>query len=531
MRRSTVLVSIILGTLFIVLGLALSSHLALAQDRSSAKYAGTRDCGSCHASAVRALRDRRHALALQDVGRNKQPILGDFSQGEAVRTIQFPSEDAPRPVTADDIAYAVGAGRYVQRYLYQTGRNTYIVLPVEWNAVEGIWQPYQLAENWPDPAYDWTLNCAGCHTTGLDVATGRWKEDGVQCETCHGPGDEHASIARRAGRRPNAEELVRIRQSIATGTDPQLCGQCHGRGQAVDSLHAFSVAYVPGQTDLLDSFVLVDPNDPALWWPTGQARGSNMQFNEWLESGHARGLATLRENGEYDEGCLTCHSADQAYRQRIIAAHEAGDRRGDAPDPLTLNEAQSGVACLSCHNPHSENPTDFNLIDEPYALCVSCHKSVSSDNLHHPVQEMYEGITIIPGIRGRPTSHFTQEGGPTCITCHMARVPVESFTLASHSMRPVMPGAAIDVEDLTDSCIVCHEEHVTAELMQKLIDDVQLDTQARIEAARRALTDADPSWVKLALDFVEGDGSRGIHNYAYTDALLDAVEAELGNDQ
>jgi hypothetical protein len=30
------------------------------------------------------------------------------------------------------------------------------------------------------------------------------------------------------------------------------------------------------------------------------------------------------------------------------------------------------------------------------------------------------------------------------------------------------------------------------------------------------------------LDFVDGDSSLGIHNYFYTDALLDAVEAELG---
>ncbi len=528
MRRLKFMVALVTGTLLIILGLAFSGEFVQAQDRSSAEYAGTRECGSCHASTVRALRDSRHALALQDVGRDKQAILGDFSRDDDVRMIQFPGEDSARPVTADDIAYTVGAGRYVQRYLYEIERNVYAVLPVEWNVSEGRWQPYQLAEAWPDPAYDWGLNCAGCHTTGLDITTGRWKDDGVQCETCHGPGDDHAKVASRAGRRPNAEELVEIRQSIASGTDAQLCGQCHSRGQAIDGLHAFPTAYLPGQTDLLDAFALVGDDDPSLWWPTGQARGNNMQFNEWLQGGHSQALLTLQESDYQEESCLTCHSADQAYRQRVIAAHEAGDRRGDAPEPLTLAEAQSGITCISCHNPHLKTPADFNLVDEPYTLCVSCHSSASSDNLHHPVREMYEGVTIIPGIEGRPTSHFTQEGGPTCTTCHMARVPVETYTLASHSMRPVMPGATIDVEGLVDSCTTCHEQQVTAELMQRLIDDVQFDTQVRLDAARQAVSDSSADWVKLALDFVEGDGSRGIHNYAYADALLDAVEAELG---
>jgi len=61
-----------------------------------------------------------------------------------------------------------------------------------------------------------------------------------------------------------------------------------------------------------------------------------------------------------------------------------------------------------------------------------------------------------------------------------------------------------------------------------LIAAIQTSTQARLETARAAVTDSTPAWVTQALDFVEGDGSLGVHNYTYADALLDAVYEELG---
>jgi predicted CXXCH cytochrome family protein len=496
-----------------------------AQDQG--RYIGASECRDCHRDMVRAHQSSRHALALQSPGRRFEAVLADFSTGEDLRTIRFPGEDMERTFTAEDIAFVIGAGRYVQRYLFEVGRNEYQVLPVEWNTVEGRWQPYPLAENWPDPAFDWTTNCAGCHTTGLNPERGRWVDAGVQCETCHGPGSQHADAAGRARRNPTDEQLARLRETIVSGADAQLCGQCHSQGLASDNLHRFPTAYQPGG-DLLAEFILAAPDQTAFWWPTGHARESNMQYNEWLTAGHASALTSLKGSQNVDDTCLSCHSGDYRYTQALIAAHEAGTRRGSAPDALTPETAQMGVTCITCHNPHGQNTADFNLTAEPYALCVSCHSSQNTPQLHHPVQEMYEGHRVIPNVLPVASSHFTDENGPNCVTCHMARVPVSSYTLASHSLSPVMPGAAADVEGLTDSCTVCHQDQVDALTMQKLIDDVQKDTRARLDTARAALTEITPDWVQTALTFVEGDGSLGIHNYAYTDRLLDAVEAELG---
>ncbi|MCS7072473.1 MAG: hypothetical protein NZM00_13280 [Anaerolinea sp.] len=390
------------------------------------------------------------------------------------------------------------------------------------------WIPLNLADSWDDPAYDWEQNCAFCHTTGLNLERGRWQDDGVQCEACHGPGSEHVDTASRAGRRPNDNELAAIRASISSAVDPQTCGQCHSRGVAQDEL-PFPVEYVPGD-DLSQHFTLTPLDQSDHWWVTGHARQPNMQYNEWLNSAHARSLVNLQaEGGEVEPECLSCHSADYRYTQRLIAAVDAGDRLGTAPEMPTLATAQHGVTCISCHNPHSAEGRAANLVAEPYDLCVSCHSNATiSEGIHHPVQEMYEGLPVIDGIAPVPGVHFTHSDGPTCTTCHAAEVPVTDGQRVSHALNPILPGAVLDVADLTDSCTICHTELVTAEALQAFIDDVQRDTQARIDTARAAVTPETPAWVSMALDFVAGDGSRGIHNYAYADAVLDAVFEELG---
>lgn len=62
-------------------------------------------------------------------------------------------------------------------------------------------------------------NCVSCHTTGFGYTTGFQIGDqdstlkGVQCETCHGPGKQHAGNPKKT--------------NIRSGKDTSLCLQCH----------------------------------------------------------------------------------------------------------------------------------------------------------------------------------------------------------------------------------------------------------------------------------------------------------------
>jgi hypothetical protein len=84
-----------------VLLLAAAGFLLLAADATptyaqipaEAEYVGERECSSCHRDMDRAHEGTRHALTLQKSGGNDNPILGDFTQGDDVRQVQFPGED------------------------------------------------------------------------------------------------------------------------------------------------------------------------------------------------------------------------------------------------------------------------------------------------------------------------------------------------------------------------------------------------------------------------------------------------------
>jgi hypothetical protein len=108
-----------LGLFLCGLSLAFSSTPSYAQgtDQTPADYVGSLECASCHSDLSRIHAASRHSLALQDVSSDKKAIQADFTLGEKERTVQFPGESAPRPFTADDIAYVIGSGRTVERYV------------------------------------------------------------------------------------------------------------------------------------------------------------------------------------------------------------------------------------------------------------------------------------------------------------------------------------------------------------------------------------------------------------------------------
>ncbi|MBN1963174.1 MAG: hypothetical protein JW910_00905 [Anaerolineae bacterium] len=512
--------------IFLISGLALLSLVSVVQAQGGGRtYVGAGECRSCHQGLSTHQATSLHALALQDVSTDQTPIVADFSQGEAVRTVTLPGAADARPFTADDVAYAVGAGRYTQRYLVAAD-DGYLLLPAQWNAHESTWEPFTLAESWPDAAYAWGPNCAYCHTVGLEVETFTWLDDGVRCEACHGPGSEHVALAEAAPLRASTDELAAIRGAIYVGADAQVCGQCHSAGTDGTTGLPYPVGYRPGD-ELLAGFTLVPPEDHAAWWPTGHGRAVNMQFSEWVHSGHSILPDGLAASDMAQDACLSCHSADYNYAEAIRALFADGTLRGTPPEAVTVETAQFAVTCITCHSVHSEADFFITSDDVRDDLCVACHSNNTGleDFLHHPVQEMIEGVTLVAAVPGIAGTHFTAENGPDCLTCHMPRVPGNEQARVSHALTPVVRDVPAELETLV-GCTECHTGF-TAAAMQTFVDDAQTGTLERLDAARAALNTDSPAWVEQALDFVAGDGSLGVHNYLYTDALLDAVETEL----
>lgn len=477
----------------------------------------------CHRVVLRDHSTTRHASTLRDVTLINNAVLADFSQGEDVRTVLMPGETEPRPFELSDVTYALGTGKNVQRYLYNAGLDEYLVLPAQWNVRTQAWEPYGETEQWPDESYDFGPNCAGCHTTDFHLDEFFWEEDGVQCESCHGPGSLHVEAV------GSNADLATIRATIVMSPDSQICGQCHSQGTDPNTNLPFSVAYQPGVSDLLadDVFTLVAPDDEAHWYSTGHAEQKYMQYNEMLVSAHETALSDMQASDAADESCLSCHSGDYRWAADLLDQYESGERVGIRPEQVSLQTAQFGITCANCHDPHSTTGLPAMARTDTYSMCVGCHVNPpDSDSIHHPAQEMFEGIPLVANIDASPSAHFTAENGPRCTTCHMPEVPVEqSGVRASHRWTPVLPGTT---EALQDSCTGCHTDFTDVEGMTQIVEGIQSGTRSRLDAAKAAMTDSQPEWIGQALAFVENDGSEGIHNYAYTNALLSAAELELG---
>jgi len=493
------------------------------------RYAGSGECRECHRDINTAHRDTPHALTLVSVAPDAEtnPVLADFSVGEDVRDVTFPDDEA-RAFTADDVAYTLGAGVHVQAYIYEAEDGLY-VLPAQWNTVDGEWTALDLDESWPSEAYAFGQQCAGCHTVGLETDGYTWVEPGVMCESCHGPGMDHIEAADDAGGRISDAERAELYALVNLGLDSATCGSCHVRGLSTDGVHPYPTDYYPGQ-DLSASFNAFGPDDDVHFFGSGHAQLPNMQYNEWMTSSHANSLTDMQDAVEdYGPACLECHSVASQRMDQLMS--------NDDIDPATvtaesvLEEFPHGVTCATCHDAHMELEDGAERLAAGLRvpveqMCVSCHMDTeATDGLHVTTSILYEGAALVEPVDAVPGAHYEAEDGPTCATCHMATVDTYNGERNSHTFNIVNPADALDEETLQDSCSGCHEENPAS--LGDLIEDIQVNTRDRIEMARAAITDDTPEWITTALDAVERDGSAGVHNYAYTDALLDAVEAEL----
>jgi len=65
--------------------------------------------------------------------------------------------------------------------------------------------------------------CLKCHTTGYDETTGKYSEEGVTCEACHGAG-EVFSYFMEIGKAPEGQKIAKVG---TFGTPYNVCGPCH----------------------------------------------------------------------------------------------------------------------------------------------------------------------------------------------------------------------------------------------------------------------------------------------------------------
>jgi hypothetical protein len=324
MRRPALLLGLVL-----IASLVLAYSVVMAQESG---YIGSQACARCHGSKYESFQQTWHAKILRPA--TDETNVGDFS-----------STDPDLTFSEDEVVYVVG-GQFSQRYLTEIDGELFI-LPAQWNVETGEWVAYH-ADDWQERPY--RQHCAGCHTTGYDAESGRWLQEGVECEACHGPGLDHVSLA--------GDPAAIVNPALLDFQErAEVCGQCHLRGHDPSSVYDFPIGYQPGGVlTLEESFIRTTEADA--FWPDGSSRLHHQEYLDWRQSDHVDSVT-----------CTFCHvshsSGETAHQTRFVGNHRCVICHEEKRD-LALHIPYHPVGelvCTDCHMPTLVKPesTDYNF--------------------------------------------------------------------------------------------------------------------------------------------------------------------------
>ncbi len=206
---------------------------------------------------------------------------------------------------------------------------------------------------------------------------------------------------------------------------------------------------------------------------------------DWATTLHPKSIEAVKSSDHATVDCLHCMSADYRWNEE-----------------LTVETAKYGVTCVACHNPHDTPGDDKPAIADVAAVCKDCHNAhleegataEAGSTLRHGNKEMMGGYGAI-GAEGTVSKHDI-----ACNTCHVQ----------GHLYVPEQ-----------SACDACHGGAATIEAAGAAV-------RAKVEelGAMEGLADGYPeAYTNYTL--LLNDGSGGIHNPSYAQAIVAAIDARL----
>jgi predicted CXXCH cytochrome family protein len=291
-----------------------------------ARYCGTEVCLSCHG---------REAAAWARSPHGRQGTPAATPEGGADGSV---------------------GSRWMQAYLRRESSGYHRIQPKCYDLRASLWRDVDAVldeiggpgTGWPAmerPALrtrSFEVDCAACHSTQPSVSV-RWEtgvisvgptpESGLElrigCETCHGPGAEHARAWKRLT--PEGAALPRL-GSLSPRAKTAVCARCHGGpGASAEFTPADAEHYVGEIADRQGLF------------PDGRAGGQVYQYATF-----SRSPCALR-------GGLTC-----------VACHDP-----HGPDSRTT--LGTDLLCTSCHREKASREHTHHEPAGAGARCLDCH--------------------------------------------------------------------------------------------------------------------------------------------------------------
>ncbi|TNF71232.1 MAG: hypothetical protein EP299_12320, partial [Acidobacteria bacterium] len=296
--------------------------------------------------------------------------------------------------------------------------------------------------------------CLGCHTTGADAE--EWQrdetfliEDGVQCETCHGPGSEYSDAEVMQNR-----ELAMERGLVMP--DRQTCLVCHGpKGSHDVVLGPASWEYESARRVIAHP----RPSQPVVGQPGVQPdqslersehrfvgvmacaachAGAEMgfQFSRWRMGPHAGAYARLATPRAREMAAAAGVGGDPQASGECLRCHATG--AGFAGDSFAPGfDRGDGVQCESCHGAGADYQPEAVMLDPQAArraglrqasaeVCAECHESAHGRpfdleaalaEIAHPKEPVLIGVNTEPEYKTPVNLALTPDGSELWIAC------------------------------------------------------------------------------------------------------------------
>lgn len=367
-----ILVLLTMGIFVLNITIAAPARGARLKDDINApgQYTGTQSCRPCHETFYKLWSPSHHGQAMQaysdlfaakyltpqktdvTIASNKYRAFTGTGQG-------WVEEEGPAETTKLPITYVLG-GKNVFYFLTPMERGKFQTLPVAYDVHQQIW--FDMAASgvrhagdrqldWRDPVYTFNTTCRGCHVSQFSVNYNlekneyrtTWAEPGINCETCHGPGQAHIRVCEEAPKNtvPDDLKILRGGQAFTHDQNNATCSSCHAKAIPLTQ------SYKPGDRfwDHYD-LVTLEHSD---YYLDGRDLGENYTYTSWL-------LSPCVKSGQLS--CLHCHTSSGRFRQ----------------------EKDPNSACMPCHAKRVQSIVfhSRHKADPKAPTCVSCHMTMTS---------------------------------------------------------------------------------------------------------------------------------------------------------
>ena len=319
--------------------------------------------------------------------------------------------------------YVLGSGNHGRTYLHLTSRNALQQLPLGWYSENGgTWAmlPGFDRPDYPGSERPVRYECIFCHNAypkipkaseepGAESVYQLPLPDGIDCQRCHGPGQQHIDIVSKPG-----VTSAEIRASIVNpkrlspDREMEVCMQCHLETSTVKLPHSLErqdrgpFSYIPGQP--LADFVLSFDREP----------GKNTRF-EVANAAYALRksqcfLKTQTNDADRQLRCTTCHDPHNIPRGAEATAHYNSIcqtcHTTDFKRTVTAGTHPTNPDCIGCHMPKRRTDDAIHI-----AMTEHFIQRVHPANLLAPKAESYESDA--DAYKGEVIPYYPAKLAPT----------------------------------------------------------------------------------------------------------------------